>query len=194
MMTIEKTTPAIWVGDLAAYNAGILHGEWIKLDGATIEEIQAAVNDILDEGTRRYSDETLSVHEEFGIFDFEGFGPIKLDQYESLTTVLEHVERMGDDPARYFAYVSVHGEHYADQYDSAMVRGPFDDENDYAWEYLENQIGSCDLGGWLESKGMPADLVLGIVFDPAKLIREWRCASSLDFARIGQKIYAVESY
>jgi len=99
MSTTTTTAPAIWVGDLAAYNAGILHGEWIKLDAEmTIDELDAKVKAILAEGTRRYCRETLSAeHEEWMISDYEGFGPIRIGEYSSLSSVLEQRPSSHDD-------------------------------------------------------------------------------------------------
>ncbi|HIQ45667.1 MAG TPA: antirestriction protein ArdA [Pseudomonas oleovorans] len=71
----------ICVADLAAYNAGHLHGVWID---ATLEldDIQAQVDAMLAalpvEGT-----------EEYAIHDFEGFDSYRLGEYEGLESANE---------------------------------------------------------------------------------------------------------
>lgn len=70
--------PRVYVASLADYNAGRLHGEWIELDDAQDlgERVQAML---------RRSPEPVA--EEWAIHDYEGFGPLHLDEYESLDTV-----------------------------------------------------------------------------------------------------------
>lgn len=43
----QSTGPRIYVADLAAYNAGILHGVWIDLDGKDEDEIQSEIDAML---------------------------------------------------------------------------------------------------------------------------------------------------
>lgn len=164
----ERVEPAIWIGDLAAYNSGILHGKWVTVaPDMTIEDLQAKVNDILEEGQRKYSKETLSLHEEWGIFDFEGFGPIRLDQYTPLQTVLEHVNRMGDNEDKYFAFIDANGVHCADEYDPDESFGPYESPDEFAWNEMDEIVlGPYQtLAEWLESKYMPARFATCIRFD-----------------------------
>jgi len=66
----------IYVADLAAYNAGILHGIWIDATDE-IEAIQEQVNQML-------ADSPEELAEEFAIHDYEGFGSYSLGEYEGL--------------------------------------------------------------------------------------------------------------
>ncbi|MHA1574406.1 MAG: antirestriction protein ArdA [Alphaproteobacteria bacterium] len=68
----------VWVGCLASYNAGKLHGEWIDVDGA--DELAEAVAAILKSSPEPHA-------EEFHICDHEGFGPVTIGEYESLEQV-----------------------------------------------------------------------------------------------------------
>ncbi|WP_309385688.1 antirestriction protein ArdA [Cerasicoccus frondis] len=68
------TTPRAYIACLASYNAGILHGGWIDLDGA--EEIAEAIESILSN-----SPETDA--EEWAIHDHEYCG--NLSEYAGLT-------------------------------------------------------------------------------------------------------------
>src|SRR5581483_5008343 len=59
-------SPEIWVGSLADYVAGYLHGAWLDATSSP-EELAAAVQFIL-----RNSHEPDA--EEYGVFDYDGFG------------------------------------------------------------------------------------------------------------------------
>lgn len=139
-------TPRIYVADLAAYNAGELVGEWIELSPDThADDIYETVDSILRRGEIIVAADVqdyveASPHEEYAIHDYEGFGPIRINEYDSFGTILEHVERMADDPDRYFAYLEHCGEHYADGYDPGDVIGPWDSMLDIAYEHVESYI------------------------------------------------------
>jgi hypothetical protein len=61
-----KDGPRIWVGSLADYNNGLLHGEWIDA-AVPDEQLAAAVQRML-----AASEEPGA--EEYGIFEFDKFG------------------------------------------------------------------------------------------------------------------------
>jgi antirestriction protein len=82
---LERTDgPRIYVASLSDYNAGILHGVWIRADDEP-DAIQEQVSEMLADSptTRRYGD----VAEEWAIHDFEGFGAVRLGEYEPLAQV-----------------------------------------------------------------------------------------------------------
>ncbi|AXH70544.1 anti-restriction protein [Gordonia phage Daredevil] len=142
--------PRIWIGDLAAYNAGELVGQWIELDSTTTEgDIEDAIAEILELGTAKLKaqGEWSGPHEEWLIADTDCFGPIKIGEYEQISEILAHVERMGDDPDKYFAYVEHHGSMYADGYTQDSVIGPLGET------MLEVAYALVDDYGYLE--GVP---------------------------------------
>lgn len=71
----------IYVADLAAYNAGHLHGIWID---ATLEldEIQARVSAMLEASPVKGA-------EEYAIHDFEGFDGYRISEHDSLENAHE---------------------------------------------------------------------------------------------------------
>lgn len=74
-----KQDPRIYVASLSDYNAGRLHGSWLSANVGyeqLSEGVQAMLNSSPTPGA-----------EEFAIFDYEGFGPLRIDEYESLSTV-----------------------------------------------------------------------------------------------------------
>lgn len=75
----KRDLPRVWVGSLADYNNGRLHGEWI--DAAVPEaELAAAVQRMLDA-----SEEPGA--EEYAIFDYDNFGTFRVHEYERLDKV-----------------------------------------------------------------------------------------------------------
>ena len=74
-------TPQIYVACLAAYNNGKLHGTWIEADqsaDAIHEEIQVML---------KSSPEPMA--EEWAIHDYEGFGDIRLSEWESIELIAD---------------------------------------------------------------------------------------------------------
>jgi len=79
-----QTTQRIYVACLAAYNSGILHGEWIDLDD-DVDETWRRIRNIL-------ASSPVPDVEEWAIHDFEGFGPVGLSEWESIERVHELAE------------------------------------------------------------------------------------------------------
>ena len=71
----------IYVADLAAYNAGHLHGEWIDATLDT-DDIQAQVNAML-------ANSPVDGAEEYAIHDYEGFDGYSLGEYEGIQSAHE---------------------------------------------------------------------------------------------------------
>ena len=192
--TVETiVAPAIYVADLAAYNSGILHGNWISLADKSSDEVSEEIEAILAEGTKLYSEKhTLNgKHEEYAIHDYEGFGPIKVGEYDSVSDLVDHVERMSDDPDKYFAYLSAVGDDYGDGFDSDEVYGPYDSREDYAWETLESAIGT-DLTSYLEGLGVPFANYLK--FDAKDFAFSESCNGAVSFGEYGGKVYVINNY
>ena len=69
----------IYVADLAAYNNGILHGQWIDAL-QSVDEIQTAIFSML-------GDSPITGAEEWAFHDYEGFEGVQISEYEGLETV-----------------------------------------------------------------------------------------------------------
>ncbi len=80
---------SIYLTDLAAYNNGILLGEWLDLNEHTLETLEAKKEEILKQGTQACKSETQ--HEEFFItdYDIDPFFKNNFGEYESLESLLE---------------------------------------------------------------------------------------------------------
>jgi antirestriction protein len=152
-MTTTTTSPRIYVADLAAYNSGILHGVWIDLEGMTLDEVNEQVGEMLKEGHRLHSKETLSFHEEWAIHDHEGFGEIYIGEYESLARVVAHAEHLTEDVAgKYQAWINAKGE--AEGFDHDEVFGPYESPDEWLDQEIDSRFGTLDLQEILEKAGI----------------------------------------
>ena len=91
--------PRIYIADLAAYNAGILHGIWIDAC-QDIEDIQKQVRELLENSPVEDS-------EEYAIHDFEGFGSVRLSEYQGIYSAHEiacFIEQHGELGAELLNY------------------------------------------------------------------------------------------
>lgn len=99
-----RIPPQIWVGSLLDYNNGILYGEWLD-PVREPEAIHADIHEMLDlSPTAR---ETGEVAEEWGIFDYEGFGQLRVDQHESIEVVSRIAQGIAEHGLAYAAYADV---------------------------------------------------------------------------------------
>jgi antirestriction protein len=72
-------SPRIYAASLSDYNAGNLHGAWLNA-AVGDEELEASIAAMLAASPTPGA-------EEWAIHDYEGFGPLRLGEYESLSTV-----------------------------------------------------------------------------------------------------------
>lgn len=150
-MTVTTTGPRIYVADLAEYNAGNLVGQWIdledaiSLDFAAVEWLQAVIE---GEILRKH----VTGHEEWAIHDYEGFGGISIGEYDSLETIVAHVERLGSEPGKYIAWINARGD--AEGFDPDLVMGPYESPDEWLDQDIENNFGTLDLEDILTKAGI----------------------------------------
>jgi antirestriction protein len=72
-------TPRIYVASVSDYNAGRLHGAWIDAD-RTADELHQAIEEMLHQSTTSHA-------EEWAIHDYDGFGVVRLSEFESLEVI-----------------------------------------------------------------------------------------------------------
>lgn len=129
-MTTE-ITPRIYVACLAAYNSGILHGEWIYANQSA-DEIQAEVEAML-------KDSPAPDAEEWAIHDHEGFLGMPISEstsFEDVAALAELIEKHGQ---AYADYVSNVGAHYATVEDfQESYQGEFANERAFAESILDD--------------------------------------------------------
>ncbi len=132
-MQNTQTTPKIYVACLAAYNNGILHGQWIEAN-QEVEAIQAEIQDMLTQSP-------IANAEEWAIHDYEGFYGLQLSEYEDITEVAEMaalIEKHGEAWARYVDHVGMDnatGDGFKEAY-----HGQWDSEEDFAENLAEETM------------------------------------------------------
>jgi antirestriction protein len=126
----QNVKPKIYVACLAAYNAGILHGKWIDA-AQDADSLHCEVQEILKQSPEPFA-------EEWAIHDYEGFGDIRIEEYQPLSEISQLallIEEHGEAFAAYAAHVGIESateESFQDAY-----RGHWDSELAYAQELFD---------------------------------------------------------
>ena len=140
--------PRIYVASLSDYNAGILHGTWLDAQQEP-DDLQAGIDRMLAESptTKRYGEPA----EEWRIDDFEGWGKIDINEFESLTTIA----RLADG-------LVTHGEAFAAWV--YLVGGRDDEEINEFEDRYQGEYASLDEFGnsILDDMGFDLDEISGI--------------------------------
>ena len=84
----SEVVPRIYVASLADYNAGRLHGRWIRADRPP-DQIYRDIREMLDASQ-------VPGAEEWAIHDFEGFGQYRLRESTRIDSVVRLVREMGE--------------------------------------------------------------------------------------------------
>ena len=157
MRTITKNECRVYIACLAAYNAGILHGKWVDVDGLTVDELQSEINAVLAASPEEGA-------EEWAIHDHEGFHGLIKGEWPNLEDVCKWAELIaehGEAIALYGAYNGID----TDELESRFLdsyRGEWDSFQDYVEQ-------TCDDIGYLEN--VPDHIKYHI--DWESVAREW---------------------
>ena len=119
--------PMIYVASLADYVNGSLHGEWIDATQAP-EEIYEQVQRMLSRSPLARRGGAV---EEWAIHDYDGFGRLRLGEYESFETVSRHAKAIAEHGLVYAAWHEWSGEDDPDRFRDEYL-GVFDSIEDYA--------------------------------------------------------------
>jgi antirestriction protein len=140
-----STPPRIYVACLAAYNAGCLHGEWIDAD--------QSADDIADAVQAMLASSPEPGAEEWAIHDYEGFGSLRLSEWESFERVSAIAQGIAEHGPAFAAWLSYDcdREPVDDSAFQDAYRGEWDSLRAYAEDYAE----SCGLYDAAESAGSP---------------------------------------
>lgn len=117
----RPTDPRVYIASLSDYNDGRLHGAWIDAD-QDVPEIQDAIAGML-------SRSPVPGAEEWAIHDYEGFGILRLSEYEDLATVSRLGHGIAEHGLAYAALATIVGtdrevalsrfeDHYHGRYDT----------------------------------------------------------------------------
>ena len=149
----RKAQPRIYVASLADYNEGRLHGAWI--DAAQDEdELGRCVKEMLARAPSPGA-------EEWAIHDYEGFGLLRLDEFESLASVAKvasGIAEHGPAFAAWAAHVGADSE-AIDEFEDAYM-GEWESAVAFAEEMLDDM-------GHIEEimRGVPAHLAAYVQID-----------------------------
>lgn len=130
-------TPRIYVACLAAYNAGRLHGRWIDAD--------QSAEDIYDEVNAMLAASPKPSAEEWAIHDYEGFGELRLSEWESFERVAAIAAGIAEHGEAFSAWLSYDpSQDVADmQSFEDAYRGEWDSLRNYAENYAD-EVGMYD--------------------------------------------------
>lgn len=148
---MTDNTPRIWIGSLAAYNAGDLIGDWFDaIDAPTDsrEWVDAMVSRgiVTAPAWSKLPDLVAQQHEEIWVFDHEGFGAWLKGECSPATAqeLAELIDSLGDDADAAGAYLSDYlGGSASDFSESDFrdhYRGEYDSESEYADEIIEDRL------------------------------------------------------
>jgi antirestriction protein len=170
-------TPRIYVACLAAYNAGRLHGCWIDADQSA-EDISAEVQTMLAASPEPGA-------EEWAIHDYEGFGALRLSEWESferVSAIAAGVAEHGDaftawvsyDTSRDVTDVAAFEDAYQGEYESlrdfaedwAATAGLYDAAEKAESPYVTVDVDSLTRDLDIEMCTVPTDHYTIYVFDP----------------------------
>lgn len=134
MSNAETTvSPRVWIGSLAAYNAGQLVGEWV--DATDLEAMEAVAAKLPGE--------------EYALMDREGFGGL-IDEYTALDTVAAIAEALEEHGEAFRLYVENEGYSLGPE-DVQSCVGDFEEayvgERDSFREYAEEFVSEVGWGG-----------------------------------------------
>lgn len=150
--SVSRSVPLIWVASLTDYNNGRLVGQWI--DAA--RSADAVASDI----SMMLATSASPGAEEWAIFDYEGFGPLRIGEYESLERVTA-VARSTVEKGPAFA-------HLASLIGIAEALEQFDDvyvgHHDSFHEYVEELIDELGYRELIEAS-VPRALQAYVLFD-----------------------------
>lgn len=95
-----EVQPHIWAASLADYNAGRLHGEWLEA-ARPVDELESDIAAMLARSRQPNA-------EEWAIFDYEGFGKLRLGEYEALATVSRVAMGIAEHGPAFAAWAQIH--------------------------------------------------------------------------------------
>ncbi len=145
--------PSIYVASLTDYTCGFLHGVWITLDAAELDEVHAQVNSMLKDAPavrRRLS----HVAEEYAIHDYDGFGSYTVHEFTPLNQVVAIAAAIAEHGDAFAEFLNDRADESVEESITNFtdrLRGVWPTDTDFAWADFEElspdaftQATSCD--------------------------------------------------
>ena len=136
------TDTRIYVASLSDYNDGRLHGAWIDADGEP-DDLDEQVQAMLARSPMRSE---AGGAEEWAIHDYEGFGPLRLGEYEDIATISTIGQGIAEHGPAFAHWAAISGTSDRDElarFDDVYL-GHWESVAAYAEELLED-LGIDDL-------------------------------------------------
>ena len=156
----RKAQPRIYVASLADYNEGRLHGAWIDADQDE-DELDRAIKEMLARSPSPAA-------EEWAIHDYEEFGLLRLDEFESLATVAKIAKGIAEHGPAFAAWAAHIGtdSEALDEFEDAYM-GEWDSAVAFAEEMLDDM-------GHIEEimRGVPEHLAPYVQIDYEGFVRD----------------------
>jgi antirestriction protein len=96
--------PSIWVGSWLDYNNGILYGQWIDA-ARDDDEIWTDISAML--ASSPAAARTGETAEDWGIFDYDNFGPLRLGEQEDVAWIGKVARGIAEHGLAYAAYADL---------------------------------------------------------------------------------------
>ncbi|MBZ5736302.1 antirestriction protein ArdA [Nocardioides sp. TRM66260-LWL] len=136
--------PMVWIGCLAAYNNGELHGDWVDaaVEG---EDLVRSAQEILSRSPEPDA-------EEWAIFDDDEFGSYRVEQYDSLEHVARVARGIREHGHAFAAWAELHDgdEAMLDGFEDAYL-GEYESQEAWGREVLDD----LNLDGFLQMGAIP---------------------------------------
>lgn len=164
----EQLHPRIWVGSLADYNAGRLHGTWLE---AAVE-----TDELVDGVQRMLASSQEPNAEEWGIFDFDEFGSYRVNEYDDLGQVAKVARGIRAHGAAFAAWAQLHdgGDDMLDTFEDAYF-GAYATAVDWAREVLDDSALEAEL-----DRAIPDSLRPYISIDYAAFVHDCQLGGDID--------------
>lgn len=127
-----KQSPRIWIASLSDYNAGTLHGAWVRADQEP-DGIWTGINEVLATSSQPGA-------EEWAIHDYEGFGPLRISEYESVERLSKLGRAIGEHGEAFATFANFLGsdeEELLEQFEDCYL-GQWESSEAYVDDYLED--------------------------------------------------------
>ena len=122
-------TPSVYVACLASYNNAILHGVWIDATQSE-DNIMKEIWEMLDNSPEHNA-------EEYAIHDYQGFGSIKIHEYEAICNIVEYASFIQEHGELGLALLSDYSIDDAQTLLEDHYQGCYDSEVDFARQLFD---------------------------------------------------------
>lgn len=176
----REPTPGIWIGSLSDYTDGVLFGDWLdpaRDEADVLADIQAML-----EGSPKAA-RTGQPAEEWGIFDHDGFGPLRVDEYESLGYVTAVARGISEHGLGFAAWASIADRDELDDYEDRFI-AHVESVDDYVADMVAD-LGYDDL----LDEAVPASIRPYVQIDTQALARDMQLGGDITSVSDGQAGY-----